>query len=75
MGLWYNMSMKKHWSVDTQELEKDPDAYAIWNLEQGINFGIRDGKIRKETLLKYWDRLDLDPARKKLLALLLAASA
>ncbi|MDO8590790.1 MAG: hypothetical protein Q7R65_02315 [bacterium] len=67
--------MKKHWSVDTRELEKDPDAYVIWRLEQGINFGIRDGKIRKETLLKYWDRLDLDPARKDLLSLLLTISA
>jgi hypothetical protein len=63
--------MQKHWSVDTTELQKDPDAHAIWTLEQAINFGIRDRQISRELLTKYWDRLDLDPVKKKYLAFLL----
>lgn len=63
----------KHWSVDTAALEKDPDAYAIWRLEQAVNFGLRDGKINAAELLKYWDKLDIDPYKKKFLALILPA--
>ena len=61
----------KHWSVDTSELEKDPAAYAVWQLEEMINFGLRDGKIDRANLITYWDKLDLDPAKKKFLALLI----
>ena len=68
----YNTQMK-HWSVDTTALEKEPDAYAIWRLEQAVNFGLRDGKINAVELKKYWDRLDLDPQKKKFLALILPA--
>ena len=69
--LCYNYSMKKHWSVDTTELEKDPDAYAVWRLEQAINFGIRDSKIEAGELKKYWDKLDIDPDKKRFLSLIL----
>ena len=62
----------RHWSVDTSALERDPEAYAIWRLEQAVNFGLRDDKIKKEELVKYWDRLDLDPSKRKFLALILA---
>ena len=72
--MWYHKYMK-HWSVDTSELEKDPEAYTIWTLEQAINFGIRTGKINRSDLRTYWDRLDLDPHKKKFLQLLLGASA
>ncbi|MDO8517983.1 MAG: hypothetical protein Q7S26_01680 [bacterium] len=65
--------MKKHWSVDTTELEKDPAAFAKWRLEQAINWGIREGKISERELREYWNVLDLDPHKKKFLALLLAA--
>ena len=63
--------MRKHWSVDTTELEKDQDAYAVWKLEQAINFGIRDSKIESGELKKYWDQLDIDPDKKKFLSLIL----
>mgnify|MGYP001570124266 FL=1 len=63
----------KHWSVDTVALEKDPDAYAIWQLEQAVNFGLRAGKIKAAELLKYWDKIDIDPFKKKFLALILSA--
>ncbi|MEK7132563.1 MAG: hypothetical protein AAB830_00775 [Patescibacteria group bacterium] len=62
----------KHWSVDTNALEKDPDALAVWELENAVNFGIRDDKIKKQDLLAYWDKLDLDPHKKKFLNLILS---
>ena len=63
--------MKKHWSVDTTELEKDPRAFSIWKLEQAVNFGIRDAKISGAELREHWNSLDLDPHKKKFLSLLL----
>ena len=62
----------KHWSVDTTKLEKDAKAFAVWQLEQAINFGLRDSKIKKSDLRAHWEKLDLDPAKKKFLALALA---
>ncbi len=63
------MKNGQHWSVDTRELEKDPEAFAIWKLEQRINFGIGDERIKKTTLLKYWEKLDIDPWKRKALSL------
>jgi len=65
------MNPMKHWSVDTTELEKYPEAFAVWKLEQAVNFGIRNGKVSERQLRKYWDKLDLDPQKKKFLELLL----
>ncbi len=62
----------KHWSVDTMELQKSPGAFVAWELEQAVNFGIRDGKIKKSKLKKYWNNLNLDPHKKKFLELALA---
>lgn len=70
--MWYNARMK-HWSVDTTELEKDPIAFTKWRLEQAVNWGIRDGKINERELREHWNSLDIDPYKKKFLALLLAA--
>lgn len=61
----------KHWSVDTRELEKNPDALAVWELENAVNFGIREGKIKKRDLLAHWNALDLDPHKKEFLSLIL----
>lgn len=61
----------KHWSVDTTELQKDNEAYTIWRLEQAVNFGLRDGKIKETELKKYWGKLHLDPRKKKFLQCLL----
>jgi hypothetical protein len=33
----------KNWSVDVNELKKDKGKYAVWKLEQMVNFGL-DGK-------------------------------
>ena len=63
--------MKKHWSVDTTELEKDPEAFAIWSLEQRINWGIGKERIKETELRRYWDRIAIDPFKRRALGLAL----
>jgi hypothetical protein len=64
----------KNWSTDTDKLKKNPEGYTIWRLEQMANFGLDEGeKINEGELRKYFDRLELDPDRKKLFELLLNA--
>ncbi len=58
----------KNWSTDTTELEKDPEAFAIWKLEQLINFGLDGEKLKMSDLKKYWDVLNIDPFKKNFLA-------
>ncbi len=60
-----------NWSTDEEALKNDPEAHAIWKLEQMVNFGLNDEKLSTTALLKYWDRLTLDPHRKSVLAFLL----
>ncbi|KKU68737.1 MAG: hypothetical protein UX89_C0002G0062 [Parcubacteria group bacterium GW2011_GWA2_47_16] len=70
----YNDGMntaKKHWSVDETELKKDLERYAIWRLEQRINFGLGEEKLNRAELKKYWDKIDIDPFKRKALALAL----
>ncbi len=69
----YNSDMNKHWSVNETELSKDPEAYTIWKLEQRINWGIGERIMKRLDLLKFWDRLDIDPWKRKALALALFA--
>lgn len=63
----------KNWSTDVTELKKDPERYAIWKLEQMVNFGLDGGeKINEKELRRYFDRLVIeDPSRRKLFELLL----
>lgn len=63
---------KQHWSVDETELKKDPQAYAIWRLEQRINFGVGEAKIKKSELIKHWEQIDIDPFKRKALSLALS---
>ncbi|MEK7211443.1 MAG: hypothetical protein AAB731_02320 [Patescibacteria group bacterium] len=60
-----------NWSVDTKELKKDKNKYAVWRLEQLVNFGLGGEKFNKSQLKKYWPLLDLDPKKKKFLSFLL----
>lgn len=60
-----------NWSVDTKELKKDPKRFAIWRLEQLINFGTDGEKISEEDLRRYWDELTLDQAKRQFLGFLL----
>ncbi len=60
-----------NWSVDLRDLKKDKTKYAIWRLEQLINFGLNGEKIKAKELKKYWPKLHLDPNKKRYLELLL----
>lgn len=60
-----------NWSTDTTELKKHPEKYAIWRLEQLVNFGLNEEKISKKQLIQLWDKLTLDPKKKRFLAFLL----
>jgi len=55
-----------NWSTDTTELQKDPEKYAIWQLEQLINYGLAGEKLDKKLLLNHWDTLHIDPQKKVL---------
>ncbi len=63
----------KNWSVDEQQLARYPEKYEIWKLEQLINYGLDGQKLKKDLLKKYWSELQIDPWRRKLLALFLNA--
>ena len=52
-------------------MAKDSEEYAIWHLEQTINFGLNGEKLSETELRKYWTRLSLDPHRLAFLELLL----
>ncbi len=60
-----------NWTVDTKQLKKDKKQYAIWKLEQLVNFGLNGKKIDKTALKKHWPKLNLDPKKKKYLSLIL----
>ncbi len=61
----------KNWSVDETELKKNPEQYTAWRLEQLIKFGLDGEKIDKAQLKKYWSTIDIDPAKRRFLQLLL----
>lgn len=65
----------KNWSIDTSELQKDPEKFSIWRLEQLINFGLDDEKIDLDGLRKYWDIIHIDPHKRKFLSPFLWATA
>jgi len=60
-----------NWSTDTRELKKDKKAYAVWRIEQLVNFGLGKEKISGRELKKNWKKLRLDPSKKNFLKLLL----
>jgi len=66
------MESMKHWSVDEDVLKKSPRDYAIWRLEQRINFGVGNEKIDHKELKTYWNDIDIDPHKRKALALVLS---
>ncbi len=59
----------KNWSTDTTELQKDPERFAVWRLEQMINFGLDEEKIDLHELKAHWDKLHIDPHKRKFLSL------
>lgn len=63
--------MVYNWSVDIKKLQKYPEEYRIWKLEQLINFGLGGEKIDLALLKKYWSKLKLDPNRRQFIQFLL----
>lgn len=68
--MWYTVNMH-NWSTDENSLKKNPEAHVIWKIEQQVNFGLDGKRLKISDLKKYWSRLNLDPARKRFLELLL----
>ncbi|OHB04141.1 MAG: hypothetical protein A2920_01785 [Candidatus Zambryskibacteria bacterium RIFCSPLOWO2_01_FULL_43_17] len=64
----------RNWSTDTTELEKNPEQYAIWKLEQMVNFGLQGEKLNRQLLEKYWDKIVIDSSRRKYLRHILDVS-
>lgn len=60
-----------NWSTDEKQLKKNPEKYAIWKLEQMVNFGLGGEKLSAFELKKYWSKIAIDPAKRKFLEVLL----
>lgn len=60
-----------NWSTDLRALKKDKEKYAIWKIEQMVNFGLDGQKLDEKKLRKYFSRINIDPARREFLHLLL----
>ena len=60
-----------NWNTDVTELKKNPEKYAIWKLEQLINYGLDGEKIERNELLRYWNKLNIDTQKREALSFLL----
>ena len=61
----------RNWSTNTTELKKHPKEYAVWKMEQLINFGIGKEKLSRMGLISLWKNLHIDPNKKAYLSFLL----
>lgn len=61
----------KNWATDLKELKKDKPKFIIWKLEQMINFGLNNEKLSRKELKKYWNKLYIDPLKKRYLKMIL----
>jgi len=60
MPVWYNKRMR-NWSVDVSRFEKNSREYEIWQLEQLLNFGMREGEtLDRQQIEKYLPVLAID---------------
>lgn len=59
----------RNWSTDIKKLKKNREKFAIWKLEQMVNFGLGGKKIKKSELKKHWKIINIDPAKRKFLSL------
>lgn len=60
-----------NWSVDEKKLKNDKEKFAIWKIEQMVNFGLFGKKIKEKDIRKYFNKINIDPARRKFLELLI----
>ncbi len=61
----------KNWSTNIKKLRENKDKFAIWKMEQLVNFGLGKKKIKKSELKKYWKVIDIDSSKKKFLSLII----
>ena len=61
-----------NWSVDIKKLQKFPEKYKVWRLEQLINFGLGQEKIDFKELKKYLPKIKIDPSKKRFLKFLIS---
>jgi hypothetical protein len=61
----------RNWSTDTTRFKKDKAQYEKWRLEQLINWGLDGEKLDRRALMRRFNELDIDPAKKRFLSLLL----
>ncbi len=61
------------WDYDIKELEKSKSPRAkILLLERQINYGVfGDEKVKLSEVKKYWDKLNIEPKRRRLLEFLI----
>lgn len=62
-----------NWSINTKILSKYPERYVIWKLEQLINFGLGNDKLKRSELKRYFNQLKIDPKKKMYLKFLLSS--
>lgn len=60
-----------NWSVDIKKLQKHPQAYSLWKLEQLINFGLGHERLNALETKRNLFKLHVDPAKKRYLRFLL----
>ena len=61
----------RNWAVDLSRFDKESPEFAIWKLEQLINFGLKGEKLDKERLTKYFYRLRIDPDKRRFIKFIL----
>jgi len=62
-----------NWSTNTSKLKQNPQKYAIWKLENLINFGLNGQKISRKQLVKHLPSLNIDPLKKRFLDFILTS--
>ena len=60
-----------NWNVDISKWDKKSEQFILWRLNQLINFGLNGERLDLKLVKKHWDKLSLDPKRKKFLKLLI----
>ena len=51
----------RNWSTNISRLKGNPKKYAVWKLEQQLNYGLAENeKINKKELKKYLPILNID---------------
>lgn len=60
-----------NWSTDTKRLAKNPRFYDKWELEQMINFGLKNKTLNKKKLITLLPELSIDLKKRAFLEYIL----